>query len=45
MFGKFGLVPALCANGYKYKKAYMTLTKIQPAFKRKLRIYKHIEGV
>lgn len=51
VFGKLGLVPALCANGYKNKKVcvnereYMILTKIQPAFKRKLRIYKYIEGV
>lgn len=51
VFGKLGLVPALCANGYKNKKVcvnereYMILTKIQPAFKRKLRIYKYIERV
>lgn len=44
-------MPALCANGYKHKKVWVnertkeTLTKIQLAFKRKLRIYKYIEGV
>lgn len=51
VFGKLGLVPALCANGYKHKKVWVnkrtkeTLTKIQLAFKRKLRIYKYIERV
>lgn len=51
VFGKFGLVPALCANGYKHKVVYVygddydILTKIQPAFKKKLKIYKHIEKV
>lgn len=51
VFGKLGLVPALCANGYNHKKVWVnertkeTLTKIQLAFKRKLRIYKYIERV
>lgn len=51
VFGKFGLIPALCANGYKHKMVYVDeydyyiLTKIQPAFKKKLKIYKYIEKV
>lgn len=51
VFGKMGLVPALCANGYKYKKVFVNkhdydiLTKLQPMLSRKLRIYKQIEKV
>lgn len=48
VFGKFGLVPALCANGYKHKvvcvneKDYFLFSILQDALKKPVKIYKII---
>ena len=49
VFGKFGLVPALCANGYKHKvvcvneKDYFLFNILQDALKKPVKLYKIIE--
>lgn len=51
VFGKFGLVPALCANGYKHKvvcvneKDYFLFNILQDALKKPVKLYKIIEKV
>ena len=48
VFGKFGLVPALCANGYKHKvvcvneKDYFLFSILQDALKKPVKVYKII---
>lgn len=48
VFGKFGLVPALCANGYKHKvvcvseKDYFLFSVLQDALKKPVKVYKII---
>lgn len=51
LFGKMGLVPALCANGYSYRKAFATgdkykeLVLFQRALKKPVKLYKRIKDM
>ncbi len=51
VFGKFGLVPVLCANGYKHKvvcvneKDYFLFIILHDALKKPVKVYKIIEIV
>ena len=50
MFGKMGLVPLFCANGYSNRivllarRNYHQLVQFQNALKKPVKVYKHIKA-